>query len=233
MPASISIIEKVLQFTKNRQTKKSQAQTQQQSKHLNSPIEKSNGLILLPVLAQPNEGPSRFREEFEPLLHKKKEKSLDLFPVLLSVSPQGKENETPARVGSFPSHSQFPPLPSKLERRRQRLEAGFEIRFFSCESSNSTVDSLLTLVPDYQKPLPALPLPDSEKPLPSIPEIEEEFTFFFETMCRECGVMEGNMGEGWVQGFEMWVDTQDCGYCRDREDEVGAGGVDIREADMW
>jgi hypothetical protein len=77
MPASISIIEKVLQFTKNRQTKKSQAQTQQQSKHLNSPIEKSNGLILLPVLAQPNEGPSRFREEFEPLLHQEKEKSLD------------------------------------------------------------------------------------------------------------------------------------------------------------
>ena len=85
----------------------------------------------------------------------------------------------------------------------------------------------------HQKPLPALPLPDFEKPLPPIPEIEEEFTFFFETMCRECGVMEGNTGEGWVQGFEMWVDTEDCGYCRDREDEVGAGGVDIREADMW
>jgi hypothetical protein len=224
----MSMIDKVLQFTRGRQTKKSQAQAQQQFKHLNSPIEKSNGLILFPVLAQPHGGPSCFGEEFESeseLLLQEKEKPLDLFPVLLSVSPQGKENETPAL-----STRQL----SKLERRRQRLEAGLEIRFFSCESSNSTMDSLLTLVPDCQKPLPALPPPDFEKTLPPIPEIEEEFTFFFDTICRNCGVEEGNTQRGWSgQDFEMWVDTEDCGYCRDADGgEVGAAGVNIREADI-
>jgi hypothetical protein len=200
MPASMSIINKVFQFTQNRQTKKSQAQAQQQSKHLNSPIKKSNGLILLPVLAQPHGGPSCFGEEFESeseLLLQEKEKPLDLFPVLLSVSPQGKENETPAL-----STRQL----SKLERRRQRLEAGLEIRFFSCESSNSTMDSLLTLVPDCQKPLPALPLPelstpDYDKPLPPTPEIEDDFTFFLDKMCRECGVVEGNTQKGMGAGL--------------------------------
>jgi hypothetical protein len=238
MPAYIPVTEKVLQFTKTRQTKKaqSQAQAQQQSKHINSPFSKSNGLNLLPVLAQPNGDPGRFREEFEPEpLLKEKEKSLDLFPFLLEVSPQGKENETPARVGSFPSHRQFSPLPSKHERCRQRLEAGLEIRFFSRESSNSAMDSLLTFVMDCQKPLPALPRPDFEKPLPPIPEIEEEFTFFFDTICRNCGVEEGNTQKGWSgQDFEMWVDTEDCGYCRDGDEggEVGVAGVNIREADI-
>jgi hypothetical protein len=238
MPASISVIDKVLQFTKTRQTKKaqSQAQVQQQSKHLNSPIEKNNGFILLPVLAQPNGGPGRFREEFEPLLLKEKEESIDLFPIMLEVSPQGKESKAPRKANSF--NSQFSPLPSKHERRRQRLEAGLEIRFFSCESSNSTME---TLVPDCQKPLPALPppellTPDYDKPLPPIPEIEEEFTFFFDTICRNCGEEEGNTQKGWSgQDFEMWVDTEDCGYCRDGDDgEVGAAGLDIRDADiMW
>jgi hypothetical protein len=233
MPISTSIIDKVLQFTKTYQTKKAQSQAQQHSTHLNS----HHGLILLPVLAQPNGSPSRFREEFEPLLLKEKEKPLTLFPVLLSVSPQSKESQAPRKADFF--HSQF------SQRRRQRLEAGLEIRVFSCESSSSTMDSLVTLVPDYNKPLPALPLPDYDKPLPAlplsdydkplppIPEVEEEFAFFFDTICRNCGE-EGNMEKGSSgQEFEMWVDTEDCGCCRDGSDgEVGAAGADIREADI-
>jgi hypothetical protein len=44
---------------------------------------------------------------------------------------------------------------------------------------------------------------------------------------------KGIRRKGWVQGFEMWVDTEDCGYCRDgNEGEVGAAGVNIREADI-
>jgi hypothetical protein len=32
----------------------------------------------------------------------------------------------------------------------------------------------------------------------------------------------------------MWVDTEDCGYCRDGDEggEVGVAGVNIREADI-
>jgi hypothetical protein len=237
MPAYISIIEKVLQFTKTRQTKKKlnlklklNNSPNTSTPHSQNPMGSFFSLF--------SHSPTETRvvsEEFErePLL-KEKEKSLDSLPFLLEVSPQDKENETPARVGSFPSRSQFSPLPPKHERCRQILEAGLEIRFFSRESSNSTMDSLLTLVPDCQKPLPALPPPDFEKPLPPIPEIEEEFTFFFDTICRNCGVEEANTQKGWSgQDFEMWVDTEDCGYCRDGDEgEVGTAGVNIREADI-
>lgn len=108
------------------------------------------------------------------------------------------------------------------------------------------MDSLVTVVPDYNKPLPglpspysdkplpALPVPDYDKPLPPIPE-REEFTFFFNTICRNCGD-EVNKEKGLsVQEFEMWVDTEDCGCCRNgTEGEVGAAGAGIREAGiMW
>jgi hypothetical protein len=135
-------------------------------------------------------------------------------------------NQPSADRGTFPPQSLA--LSAKASLRRQRLEQGLEIRFNRGE--NKTTDSLLTLVPDYDKPLPALPC---DKPLPPLPEIEEEFVFFFDTACRTCDFAEGNDEGEYVQDFGLWIETEDCEYCRTEEEE-DVEGLNIKEADiMW
>jgi hypothetical protein len=201
-------------------------------------------MLLSPLKAwlerRPPEGQSRFREGFEPL---------ETTPLLLEVmrevssktvqppSDRGTSsrqsfsaaeslNQPSADRGTFPPQS--PALSAKASLCRQRLEQGLEIRFNRGE--NETTDSLLTLVPDYDKPLPALPC---DKPLPPLPEIKEEFVFFFDTAYRTCGFAEGNDEREYVQDFGLWIETEDCQYCRTEEEE-DMEGLNIKEADiMW
>jgi hypothetical protein len=131
------------------------------------------------------------------------------------ISPT-KSNQIKSFDTLFPPQSSA--LSTKASLRRQKLEQCVGIWFYRGE--NETTDALLTLVLDYDKPLPALPY---EKPLPPLPEIEEDF--IFESIYRTCGFVDRN-DEECVRDFELFIKTEDCEYCLTKEVE-DMEGLDI------